>query len=92
MTKRIMAKTLQKPPTEHLSEEKLVATGPSSGRRFDIRYRVDRHLSTRLVWHDRAWDGHICDHPGMNTYCIVQQHIRDGRDDEHLKEFEEYMP
>ncbi len=40
------------------------------------------HLSTRLVWHDRAWDGHICDHPSNNAYCIVQQHIRDGRDDD----------
>jgi exodeoxyribonuclease V alpha subunit len=40
------------------------------------------HLSTRLVWHDRAWDGHICDHPGRNAYCIVQEHIRDGRDDD----------
>ncbi len=39
------------------------------------------HLSTRLVWHDRAWDGHICDHPSKNAYCIVQEHIRDGRDD-----------
>jgi hypothetical protein len=39
------------------------------------------HLSTRLVWHDRAWDGHVCDHPSRNAYCIVQQHIRDGRDD-----------
>jgi len=38
------------------------------------------HLSTRLVWHDRAWDGHICDHPSENAYCVVQQHIRDGRD------------
>jgi exodeoxyribonuclease V alpha subunit len=40
------------------------------------------HLSTRLVWHDRAWDGHICDHPSKNTYCMVQQHIREGRDDD----------
>ena len=40
------------------------------------------HLSTRLVWHDRAWDGHICDHPSKNAYCMVQQHIRDGRDDD----------
>lgn len=39
------------------------------------------HLSTRLVWHDRAWDGHVCDHPSKNAYCVVQQHIRDGRDD-----------
>ena len=40
------------------------------------------HLSTRLVWHDRAWDGHICEHPSRNAYCIVQEHIRDGRDDD----------
>jgi hypothetical protein len=40
------------------------------------------HLSTRLVWHDRAWDGHICDHPSKNPYCMVHQHIRDGRDDD----------
>jgi hypothetical protein len=40
------------------------------------------HLSTRLVWHDRAWDGHICDHPSKNAYCMVQQHIREGRDDD----------
>ena len=39
------------------------------------------HLSTRLVWHDRAWDGHVCDHPSKNAYCIVQEHIRDARDD-----------
>jgi exodeoxyribonuclease V alpha subunit len=43
---------------------------------------VSTHLSTRLVWHDRAWDGHICDHPSKNAYCMVQQHIRDGRDDD----------
>lgn len=42
---------------------------------------VTTHLSTRLVWHDRAWDGHICDQPSKNTYCVVHQHIRDGRDD-----------
>ena len=40
------------------------------------------HLSTRLVWHDRAWDGHICDHPSKNSSCSVQPHIREGRDDE----------
>ena len=40
------------------------------------------HLSTRLVWHDRAWDGHVCDHPSKNAYCMVHGHIRDGRDDE----------
>lgn len=40
------------------------------------------HLSTRLVWHDRAWDGHVCDHPSKNAYCVVHGHVRDGRDDD----------
>jgi len=35
------------------------------------------HLSVRLVWHDRAWDGRICNLPNQNAYCIVQQHIRE---------------
>jgi exodeoxyribonuclease V alpha subunit len=42
---------------------------------------VTAHLSTRLVWHDRAWDGHVCDKPSQNAYCVVQDHIRTGRDD-----------
>lgn len=40
------------------------------------------HLSTRLAWHDRGWDGHVCNAPHLNTSCIVHQHIRDSRDDE----------
>lgn len=39
------------------------------------------HLFARLVWHDQAGGGHLCDHPSENAYCIVQEHIRDGRDD-----------
>ena len=40
------------------------------------------HLTARLVWHDNAWDGCICQNPKANTSCIVHQHIREGRDDE----------
>lgn len=36
------------------------------------------HLSARIVWHDRAWDGRICDRPSDNAYCVVQQHIREA--------------
>ena len=39
------------------------------------------HLSTRLVWHDRAWDGCVCDSPSTNAYCLVHVHVRDSRDD-----------
>jgi hypothetical protein len=40
------------------------------------------HLSARLAWHDRGWDGRICEVPHLNASCIVHQHIRDSRDDE----------
>ena len=45
------------------------------------------HLSARLAWHDRGWDGRVCDAPHLNAHCIVHQHIRDSRDDEKEREF-----
>ncbi|MBX3358828.1 MAG: ATP-dependent RecD-like DNA helicase [Phycisphaeraceae bacterium] len=36
------------------------------------------HLSARLVWHDRAWDGHVCDQPGKNVYCVAHKHVREA--------------
>ena len=24
-----------------------------------------KHISIRLPWHDRGWDGCVCDHPEM---------------------------
>ena len=42
---------------------------------------MTKHLSTRLVWHDHAWNGCVCDRPIENVYCVVHQHIREGRDD-----------
>lgn len=35
-----------------------------------------QHLSTRLVWHDRGWDGHICNNPEKNTYCSGQYSLQ----------------
>lgn len=39
------------------------------------------HLSVRLAWHDRGWDGHVCDKPHENSYCIALEHIREERND-----------
>ncbi|MFV8749880.1 AAA family ATPase [Nannocystaceae bacterium ST9] len=39
------------------------------------------HLSARLAWHDRGWDGRVCDKPHLNASCVVHKHIRDARDD-----------
>lgn len=30
---------------------------------------MGKHLSLRLPWHDRGWDGHVCDNPVSNVYC-----------------------
>jgi len=30
---------------------------------------MSKHLSIRLPWHDRGWDGHVCDRPTANAYC-----------------------
>lgn len=40
------------------------------------------HLAARLVWHDRGWDGRICNHPKNNSWCIRYEWVREGRDDE----------
>ena len=29
-----------------------------------------RHLTVRVAWHDRAWDGAVCDHPVGNAFCL----------------------
>lgn len=39
------------------------------------------HLSARLAWHDRGWDGHVCDAPSRNASCIVLKVVREMRDD-----------
>ena len=58
------------------------------------------HLSARLVWHDRGWDGRICDKPHQNAHCIVHKHIRESRDDKierksagiALKNLDDWLP
>src|SRR5215213_9267663 len=27
------------------------------------------HITARLAWHDRGWDGKVCNSPATNTYC-----------------------
>lgn len=35
-------------------------------------YEMVKHLSIRLAWHENGWNGHICEHPCGNSYCIGQ--------------------
>jgi hypothetical protein len=39
------------------------------------------HLTQRVAWHDRQWDGAVCDRPGENSFCIALDRIRSERDD-----------
>lgn len=40
------------------------------------------HLSSRLAWHDNGWNGRVCRHPHLNASCIVNQLIREERDND----------
>lgn len=40
-----------------------------------------RHVSVRVPWHDRVWDGHVCDAPTANASCLALKLIAEARDD-----------
>ena len=37
------------------------------------------HLTVRMAWHDSDWNGHICQKPEENTYCIGTHSLLSGR-------------
>ena len=41
-----------------------------------------KHLSIRVPWHDRGWDGSVCQCPQQNSGCLVLTNVRENRDDE----------
>ena len=40
-----------------------------------------RNLSIRVPWHDRGWDGHVCDAPSGNSSCLALKLIAENRKD-----------
>ena len=46
-----------------------------------------RHVSVRVPWHDRGWDGHVCQDPKGNTACLALNLIAALRDDEAEAQF-----
>ena len=45
-----------------------------------------KHISIRLPWHDRGWDGCVCNNPSKNSYCkgfhsVNAEKIRRDKDD-----------
>jgi hypothetical protein len=41
-----------------------------------------RHVSIRVSWHDRGWDGTMCANAKGNASCLVLREVRENRDDE----------
>lgn len=41
-----------------------------------------RNLSIRVPWHDRGWDGHVCNDPVANSSCLALKLIAENRKDE----------
>lgn len=40
------------------------------------------HISVRVPWHDRGWDGSVCADPKGNTSCLILPRVADEKDDE----------
>ena len=40
-----------------------------------------RHVSIRVPWHDRGWDGHVCDAPLANSSCLALKLVAENRND-----------
>ena len=42
---------------------------------------MHKHLSVRVPWHDRAWDGCVCNSPENNSSCVILSNINEKKDD-----------
>ncbi len=40
------------------------------------------YLTLRAAWHERQWDGTVCNHPSDNSFCLMLDRVRVDRDDE----------
>lgn len=38
-----------------------------------------KHISIRVAWHDRKWDGTVCKCPIQNTFCMQLKRIADDK-------------
>jgi hypothetical protein len=45
------------------------------------RQLAPMHLSIRVPWHDRGWDGHVCQHPEANVHCLALSRIAAEKND-----------
>ena len=51
------------------------------------------HITVRMAWHDSNWNGHICQNPEANTYCVGTHSLLSGRIEKKRKlDFEKNNP
>lgn len=41
-----------------------------------------KHVSIRVPWHDRGWNGTVCKNPKKNSACLILKNCAMNRDDE----------
>lgn len=49
--------------------------------KIDYRQLPTMHVSLRVPWHDRGWDGRVCNAPAANGACLALRRTAEGRDD-----------
>ena len=40
-----------------------------------------RHVSVRVPWHDRGWEGTVCADPANNSACLKLPRIAENKDE-----------
>ena len=48
---------------------------------YNSKYEL-KHISIRVPWHDKKWNGSICDHAKNNSACLVLKNCSENRDDQ----------
>lgn len=38
-----------------------------------------KHISIRVPWHDRKWNGHVCSSPSNNPFCMMLRNISEAK-------------
>lgn len=39
-----------------------------------------KHISIRVPWHDNNWNGHVCNCPSSNPFCMMLKNISSSKD------------
>jgi hypothetical protein len=51
----------------------------SRGTTVTERERHVKHITVRMAWHDNGWNGHVCQDPARNSYCVGSHSLLSDR-------------